>query len=302
MRQVLLDRAAAVAAGPKPGELLYIPTPWARFNKVYGGIEISVGTLLVGHTGDGKSSVLLAIAEEGSKHVETLLVSAEDPLPRTADRQLSGATGISTLALNRKDVTEDEGQRLISAAAAFPERLEVYAGPLSCDEAAALVKTWVASKRKKSKKPLLVCIDYLQALIDTSNPEQELANFVREMNGLASKEGIAVVLASQVRSDMLNQAKNRLNAAKPPPSKPPNWKDFISFLRPQLGDTEHCRRAEKATKAVLVWFRPGRWAKDLAGWYVDDDIGELHVLKANFGPTGYATLRWEGATQRVYDS
>lgn len=66
-----------------------------------------------------------------------------------------------------------------------------------------------------------------------------------------------------------------------------------------MGDTEYCRRAEKKAKVVMVWFRPGKWAREFANWEVSDNLAQLHVIKANFGETGYATLKWSGETQLI---
>ena len=303
-KKELQKRAMEVAEGPKPGELLYVPTPFPRYNEVFGGIEIGVATLILGHTGDGKSSLLLELAVGGARaSIPSLLLSTEDPKKKTLDRSLAQMTGISSLSLNRKVVTKAEARRLVSAADDMPDLLHFSVQPMSAAECIDGVRRWVARQREDGYAgPLLVIVDYLQALIETSSPETELADFEKEMNGLAGKEGIAIIVASQIRSEALNEAKRRFWAAKPPSTTPSQWKDMIGYLRPQLGDTEYSRRVEKSSKCIWVWFRPGRWARDLAGWDVADDVGEIHVLKANFGPTGPSEVRWDGATQRVYDT
>lgn len=293
-RDLALERVARLAVGRKPGELVYAPTGLSKFDERFGGLELGCVTLLMAHTGEGKSSLmrqlLLGASDAG---LPVLDISVEDPAEKTADRVLSNRTGIPSQSLNRLEVSPQELARLRSVAHSLPDWDAVDQNP-GAEGLLPLIRRWLAAQ---PDGPALVGIDYLQRLADT---EETLGRLGNALADLAKERGIAILAASQVKSEAVAEARRRFNFAKAPPAMPSNWLDFARYFQPQLSDAKACRRLEESAKCAMVFFRPGRWARSICGWQVDDSICELHIIKSNFGATGYFTLGWDGPTQRIY--
>lgn len=292
-------RVQRLAEGKRPGELTHVPTGLGAYDAKFGGLERGCVTLGIAHTGEGKSSLarqtMVGAAEAG---VPALDLSLEDPPDRTADRILANRTGIPSKDLNLLDVDASDVARLRLVADTLPDDYYLVHKNPRATGLLDVVRSFAKQERSKGYKgPLAVCVDYMQKLAATEDALGELGNELAEW---AKEEDSAVLACSQVRSDAVIQARNRFNAARPPAQRPANWQDFASYFQPHPGDAKFCRRLEESAKAVWVFFRPARWAKDFAGWDVQDDFCELHVVKANFGETGFATLGWDGQTQRIY--
>ncbi len=292
-----------ISEGPQPGSSVFLPTPWRGFNKGLGGWVRGVLSLIIMHSGDGKSSLLrsavLAAAKEGHP---CLFVSTEDPVPYTMDRFLAEMTGIATAGLSRLEATKEEIEQLhASTKLEALDRITVVSGLLDVPGTVSLVGSWLAALPEGRKAPL-VAIDYLQNLVVGRNAEEELALVGQSLNHLAGLHGAAILGASQVRSESVNEAKRRLMGQKIPTQKPPNWIDFASYFYPTTSDAEYCRRLEKSAKFVMTGFRPGKWARNPPmQWDVSDDMMHLTIVKSNFtrGTGGTQRLTWHGETQTI---
>lgn len=277
-----------------------MPTGLSRYDAKFGGMEIGSTTLVLAHTGEGKSSLvrqcMVGAAEAG---IPALDISLEDPEDRDHDRILANRSSIPSRTLNLLECEPGELQRLKLVADTIPDDYYLTHVNPRAGGLLKLIEGWTRERRDEGYEgPLVVSVDYLQKLAADEGVLGELGN---ELGEWARTEKSSALLASQVRSDAVSEARRRYANAKPPAQKPANWQDFISYFQPQQGDAKFCRRLEESAKAMWCWFRPGRWAKDFAGWDVRDDFGEIHVVKANFGETGFGTFGWDGPTQRIYE-
>jgi replicative DNA helicase len=301
-RDQLQARVARLAEGKRPGELTHIPTGFDGYDREFGGMELGCTTLAISHTGEGKSSLVRQVMMRAARAgVPCLDWSLEDPEARTHDRQLANETGIPSKRLNTFEVSKEELARLRSAADKTPKSYYLVHENPGLHGLLPATRDWIADVRRGGYDgPVLVGLDYVQKLIEGNNPEQELALLGSQLGDLMKDEGSSALVASQVRSEAVTEAKNRFAQSKPPATRPANWKDLVAHFRPRMADAEYCRRLEKSAKAVWVYWRPGRWARDHAGWEVADDCAELHVIKSNFGATGHSELGWDGPTQRIF--
>lgn len=243
-------------------------------------------TEVMAHTGDGKSAFLRQIAEGAARAgAGVLWIVAEDPEDATAERQLSGATGIDTAALGRAEVSSDELGRLDQAAqaATWGKRVLPVFENVDVDEVLAMVD----DTPTVGGAPLgLVLVDYVQLLAPSRELESEVARLGVEMHARARDRRFAVAAGAQVSTEVTQRGRERWYSQKD-----------ISAMCPGLGDTEWCRRLEKLSKAVWALYRPGRWKREF-GEDDADDTAELHVRKSNFGPTGWVRLGWDGPSCR----
>lgn len=307
LASLLPSRVEVIAKGPQPGEETYVPSPWRGMNEKIGGWLVGVQTLLLMHSGDGKSSVLRSAALAAARGgVPSLLISTEDPAPYTQDRFLAELTGLATQGLSRLQASPSEVMQLRRAHKAKELGLiDVHFGGLTATETVDLIHGWATEKRKETDGPLWVGLDYFQTLvIGSDNTEGDLALLSQQLNDLAGESRISLIAASQVRSEAINDSKRRLTGMKPPTRAPSNWLEFAEVFRPGPADAEFCRRLEKSSKVVISGLRPGKFARlPPLNWDVPDEVVTLTFLKNNFGGgTGLTqTLRWDADTQTVQE-
>lgn len=132
----------------------------------------------------------------------------------------------------------------------------------------------------------LVILDYAQIFGDAENLEHEIAKLGRGMQTRSVARQLACLILSQASNDVLRRGRDEYARTK----------DVKGFL-PGKGDIEWCKRMEKSTKAYWVLDRPGMWRREM-GEDDPDTTAELHVKKANFGPTGWVRLNWDGPSCR----
>lgn len=265
----------------------HVPTGFKALDEEYGGVRIGVVTELMAHTGDGKSAFLRQCAEGAARAgCGVLWFVGEDPRDATAERQLSGDTGIPTTALGRLDVSGTQADALDRAAVEAATWAR-WILPIFESQTVGSVLDTIDQTTTINGAPLqLVLIDYAQVLGETDNMEADIAKLGAGLHERSRDRGFATMIGSQVATGVITRGREA-------------WfkKADISQIRPSLGDTEWCRRLEKLSKAIWALFRPNRWKREF-GDECDDDHAELHVIKANFGPMGWVRLNWDGPSCR----
>lgn len=266
----------------------HVPTGFTSIDNTFGGVRIGVATELLAHTGDGKSAFLRQLAEAGARAgAEVLWCCGEDPASATAERQLSGDCGIASNDMGRLDLSADELDRIDQAAevaGAWAKRVRVVFESPSVSELLEIIDGW--ARDTSTARARLFLGDYAQIFGESRTLEDDIARLGVGLQQRAVAYRLASVIASQVKSDVIQRGRERWQ----------NNKD-ITGIRPSLGDTEWCRRLEKSTKAVWSLIRPGRWQREW-GEDVEDNTAELHVIKSNFGPMGFCKLGWNGPATR----
>lgn len=284
----LRDDVRRRASGEKL--LRHVPTGFKAIDETFGGIELGVLTTLLAHTGDGKSAFARQVAQAAAEAgAGVRWWCGEDPEQPTAERYLADGTGITATEMGRLELVESELVRISQAAvrAEWARRVEVLFEVPTVDE---LLRQCSDGATVGDARVRLVVVDYAQIFGDSHSLEGEIAALARGLNGFAGERSAAVLLLSQVRGEVLQRGRERYFSS---------GRDISGFC-PGLGDSEWCRRMEKSSKAVWALYRPGRWRREL-GEDAQDDIAELHVRKANFGPTGWEELGWNGEGVRFFN-
>jgi len=219
----------------------------------------------------------------------------EDPRKLVADRVLAAAVGESAAKLRRLRV-DGAGLRMAAAVrdSDWTQRVRAYDGRLNAAQICSLIE---------KNRPGLVVVDYAQVLAgaDESDAERVLAKAVWDFNEAAKTTGAAVVLLSQVRTQVKERGRRLFD----------NWKqrnngpitaESVEGYRPLPGDGQWAPNAlGQKPRAVLSWFRPHLWMRQ-HGSNVEDDVAELKIIKSNYGPGAQVLkLRWHGPTTTITD-
>jgi hypothetical protein len=274
--------------------LTHVPTGLRAFDERFGGLELGVLTLVVGHTGDGKTALLghLARAAAEAGH-GFLLILLEDPAAKLAARFLAGALGESANALGRLQFDDDARLEAASAqVGGWASRVRLVSGQLSAAEALRLVDE---TEEVGGAKVRLVVVDYAQGFAEESNLEAVIAQLAWDLNARMEARQMAAVLGSQVVTELLSRGKNRWERTLA------QGRPDAGGFRPGKGDVMWSRRAEQRCKAAWYIFREGRWRREMGDKTAKDDRMEIKVGKANFGPEGTEVFEWVGKSATIRD-
>jgi replicative DNA helicase len=264
-----------------------VPTGFQEIDEEYGGIRRGVATALVAHSGVGKSTFGRQVAEAAARAGGGVLwVCGEDPEEPTAERVLADRTGITSSEMGRLDLTPGELDRIEQAAVdaqGWAQNIQVVFDAPSVEDCLTLVD----DTQFINGKPLVLTVfDYVQIFGDADNLEAQVATLSRGMAVRAVARHLANLLLSQASNAVIQRGREEYNRTK----------SVRGFL-PGKGDIEWCKRMEKSVKAYWVLDRPGLWKREM-GEEDPDDTAELHVKKANFGPTGWVPIGWDGQACR----
>lgn len=302
-------RASELADGYALAELglapvSHCPTGLRRLDAA-GLLELGVCTVILGHEGDGKSALgLRFIRGAAEAGYDAAAYWPEDPRRFVADRILSQDVGTSSNALRRwKD---PRAAALLGPAAetarSWAERVRVTDERLDSKRLLTKLRAdWTPATR-------LVLVDYAQVLGAERGEggyeslERVLTRVVWDLNELAKERNAAIVLLSQVKTEVKERGRRMFDSwVYKNNGRTPN-EQAVEGYRPLAGDGQWAPGAlgQKA-RAVLSWFRPRAWL-GMHGVETTDDVGELLILKSNYGPSAKTIrLGWDGPRTRVFD-
>ena len=272
----------------------HIPTGLPELDKVFGGLEIGILTLLVGHTGDGKSAVMAHLAKAAATAgFGVLLVLLEDPHQKLSDRYLAQVLGMSANKLARLDFGDPRRLAAAAKSVEWARHVALINESSTVEQVVDLVGR--AAEKGVGGRPLgLVLVDYAQSFVGAeSGLEATCAKLAHGLNDLSKEHGFASVLGSQVATWVLERGRTRWERTMT--KGDPDVRGF----QPGKGSAMWARRLEQYSKAVWCIFRPGRWEREMLNEEAVDDTIELWVVKANFGPEGSVALSWDGPTATI---
>lgn len=263
--------------------LTHVPTGFPEIDDTYGGVRRGVATALVAHTGVGKSSFARQVCEGAARAgAGVLWVIGEDPEDATAERYLADGTGVSATEMGRLDLAPGELDRIDQAAREAGDWARRVRPVFECPSVEETLRLVDETDSVGGEPLALVVVDYAQVIADPSNLERDIAELGRGLQVRAADRKLAILILSQASNDVIRRGRDEYMRTK----------EVRGFV-PGKGDIEWCKRMEKSTKAYWVLDRPGMWRREM-GEDAPDDVAELHVKKANFGPTGWVQLGWDG--------
>lgn len=286
--------------------LLHVPTGLRSLDEL-GLIEPGVLTAVLAHSSDGKTALMMqllkACAESGSLSQGYFY---EDPEDKLSDRVLAASLGVSAFSLRRLAVpgTYEELSKRLAAA---EESVGAWAGNITVDTQRSTVDGLMKKIRERHVpgKTKLVGVDYAQAFDaegSESSVERVVSRLAWRLNEYAKYEGVAVVLLSQVRREVLDRGRRwyenwRYRNPRGEPST-----DAVEGFRPLEGDMQWSSAIQQRARQVLSVFRPGGWMKSVGFLDWKDEIMEIQLCKGSYGPgRGRVGLRWDGPTCTLRD-
>lgn len=289
---IIVDRKAK-------GEIveLYIPTGLRDWDE-RGGIERGILTVIGATTGDGKSIVKLHLAEAAaSRGYRVLMLDFEDPKGKTADRKLSGVSGIDNRVIGRVAFDTFDFERLERAATEIKKWAKLvahHAGLISTDDAFDLMTEGEWD---------LILIDYAQAFPEDegSSMEHTIRDFSWAANELAQEKNCAVVIFSQLKAEVEQRGQKFFEAWKVYNSKNNPNPDVSGFCPNGLTDVAWAKALADQCKCLLYLWRPGRRAQKLGFKQVPDDVMLVICGKVSFGNEDDMKFKFNGPTATIKD-
>ena len=267
-----------------------LPTGLEALDKIIGGLQPGIVTIVCGRPGMGKSALSLGFAGHcAARELGVHVFSLEDSRDAYTDRAVSRlsmvpVTKIRGGGLNQNDM---DGLRVAN------RQISAIQGWL-IDERSNLTAADVirsVRRRKAENRTRLVVVDYLQLMKHPRAERYDLrvAETVKQFQSAAKADGMAYVILSQL---------NRGNKER-------------RDKRPVLSDLRDAGQIEEYAKCVIAVYRGAYHGDPVMG--VDYEKGEyvptgneweqrieLLVLKNSNGETGTVVARWDGETTRVH--
>lgn len=298
MRIIAQRRARQLKTGESGIE--FVPTGFQTVDRLYGGLETNIVTIIGARPGIGKSTALACLAMGAAQQgVSVLWLGMEDPELRTAEKVLAHELGAIYVKGDVKKVRE-------------AGRFDGWEGPEWLDNISyvggaqdiATVVEWV---RKGENK--LVLIDYAQKISVPGRNIGEVEHGKIVMDALSSAcqaANCAVVLAAQINR---KGGENIINGEVIPPTVADlrgsgYWEQAAKCVVLLHRDTMQVRRTEAAPT------RMGK-VKERAAGLVDMTSAENSlkpnemlwiVGKNNFNPTGHVIFDIDLAASRLVDN
>ena len=273
MREAARDLVRARDSGRPSG----LRTGFDTLDRILGGIQPGVVTILAGRPSMGKSALARTIAKNVSAAGEGVHVfSPEDSRRTYALRTLADDAHVPLEAIRSVNLADDELHSVLEAADRMPLKrpwlIDDTASPSSGDIAARV------RRHREENKTALVVVDYAQLIRERDVPvyDKRMQTEVAAENlvALARSEGVAVLLLSQLSRECEKR----------------------DDKRPMLSDLRETGALEQVAEAVLFVFRPEIYGK------TDDNAGVTEIIarKNKNGRTGTARLAWDAkyATHR----
>lgn len=229
-----------------------------------------------GRPSDGKTALMLQMADAATEHCMTGICSLEMKRASVGQRYISMLAQVDLYRLMTGHLADHEQQRIGHALHTLAEKR------LAIDDASGLTAMQLRAKirRLAARYGLgIVFIDYLQliqAAQKSENRNVELAGISASLKGLAKDLNIPVVVLSQFSREVAKQ--NR---------------------RPVLSDLRDSGSLEQDADVVLLIHRPEQ--KEDQGKYQDEEKAELILAKQRNGPRGTVHLQWFGSQVRFME-
>jgi replicative DNA helicase len=236
-----------------PDKLRGLPTGFADFDKLTGGLRPGDLVIVAGRPSMGKTTLAINMAEYAAVHPDTrasvAIFSMEMPSEQVITRMLASIGGVPLNSLRSGRISDDDWVRITSATSQLSE------AKIFVDEASALNPTELRARARRVKREHgldLIVVDYLQLMQVPGTQENratEIAEISRGLKALAKEMRVPVIALSQ-----LNRAVELREHKKP----------VMSDLRECVtGDTLVCLSdGRRVPIASLVDSAPEVWAVD----------------------------------------
>lgn len=265
------------------------------------------GTLavLVGHSGEGKSTLILQVMEACAKQgKKTLGFLMEDPMEMVADRVIAKAHGIDNSTLRRLESIRAPGVLSHIATEGTPEwmdRVMLWDYRMDSNNLVDTVRKYCEKHRDIG----LVVVDYMQIFgAEGGDTVERVINKVTiELNEIAKQFQIFVLVTSQIQTAVIKRGQQGVRDWQFRHKTKDLEPEAVDGYRPVVGDFAWGSQVlTQKARAIWVIFRPAVWLAR-HGSVVADDVLEITNEKSNYsaGLGGGTKLRlhWNGAHSTI---
>jgi replicative DNA helicase len=269
-------------AGRTDEEIFGVPTGFTDLDRMMGGLQNSDLLILAGRPGQGKTAMMLTIANNAALiHKKRIAIfSLEMSNEQVVQRLISQQTGIDSHRLRTGKLGEDEWSL-------FTHAIEVLSDTkIYLDDTPALTPLQLRTKCRRLHMEYgidLIILDYLQLMSGetrTDNRVQEVSYISRSLKALARELNVPLLSAAQLSRAVEQRADKE----------------------PQLSDLRESGSLEQDADIVMFIHRPDE--KDPAM----QNVTHLKIAKHRNGPVGQIDLifrsnltKFENAATRKVD-
>ncbi len=190
------DEAIKVFRTFQEGTPDLIPTGFPQLDERIGGLFPGTTMVIGGDTGVGKSTILLYASQNvAAQKISTGIISLEDTPDVFGSRALSYFSGIDSLKIRTKRLTDKDKKALLAAQDAL-RKIPLH---VAYSIGASSEGVCEAMRELKQKNVRLVFVDYLQKMRNVKIDRRgDVAANLSHIQTCASELGMAVIFTSQV--------------------------------------------------------------------------------------------------------
>lgn len=264
------------------------PTGCARLDRLVGGWQYGIVSLVAARPGMGKSSLGLATADASTKAgIGAHLFSLEDSWHAYADRAMSRASNVPAEDIRSGRFTRETMSKVTLGLNDIGRRKGWLVDNRSGITADEIVRSVRRHARENGTR--LVLVDYVQLVKRPRHhsTHEELTQVVETLADAAKQDGMAYVVMSQLNRGV-EQRQDK---------------------RPQLSDLRESGSLEERAKCVVGIYRGAYYHSDPIPGIDYDEPGppphdfasqvQLCVIKNSNGATGRVFASWDGPTLRM---
>lgn len=259
-----------------PDKLRGLPTGFADFDKITGGLRPGDLLIVAGRPAMGKSTFAVNMAENAAlnprSRASVAIFSLEMPADQVVTRMLASVGGVSLANLRSGKLSQQDWDRIGSAQSQLSE------AKIFVDETPALTPTELRARARRIKREHglhLIVVDYLQLMQVPGSKENratEIAEISRGLKVLAKELSLPVIALSQLNRGV-EQRENK---------------------RPVMSDLRESGSLEQDADMILLIYREEVYDKNTT----KKGLAEIELVKHRNGEIGVFTLVFQGMFTR----
>ena len=260
-----------------PDTLRGLPTGFADFDKMTGGLRPGDLVIVAGRPSMGKTTLAVNMAEYAALHARekrasVVIFSMEMPSEQVITRMLASIGGVPLGNLRSGRISDDDWVRITSATSQLSE------AKIFVDETPALSPTELRARARRVKREHgldLVVVDYLQLMQVPGNKENratEIAEISRGLKVLAKELAVPVIALSQLNRGV-EQRENK---------------------KPVMSDLRESGSIEQDADMILLIYREEVYDR----LTTKKGIAEIDLVKHRNGEIGTFVLTFQGQFTR----
>jgi replicative DNA helicase len=260
-----------------PDSLRGLPTGFADFDKMTGGLRPGDLVIVAGRPSMGKTTLAVNMAEYAALHTRdkpasVAIFSMEMPSEQVITRMLSSIGGVPLHNLRSGKISDDDWVRITSATSQLSE------AKIFIDETPALSPTELRARSRRVKREHgldLIVVDYLQLMQVPGNKENratEISEISRGLKVLAKELSCPVIALSQLNRGV-EQRENK---------------------KPVMSDLRESGAIEQDADMILLIYREEVYDRQTTR----KGIAEIDLVKHRNGEIGTFVLTFQGQFTR----